>query len=102
MTPRSFLAVSQNGQDLRGRDQCEPPLQTLAQTLTPTNPAQLLAKISCRHLNADSNKKQRKMTYFRRKKSGLKTTFGDFLGTYELDFSYLSIFHQLWAHIGYF
>ena len=86
-----FLAVSQNGQDLRRRDQCKPPVQTWAKTLTPTNPTQLGAKISCRHLNANSDKKQRKMTSFR-EKFGLKTTYGDFLGTCELDFSCSSIF----------
>ena len=32
----------------------------------------------------------------------LKTTFCEFLGMYELNFPRLSIFHQLWAHIGYF
>ena len=67
MTPRSFLAVSQNGQDLRGRDQCEPPLQTFAKTPTPTNLAQLLAKISCRHLNAYSNKNSEKWRIFKGK-----------------------------------
>ena len=39
---------------------------------------------------------------FSREKSGLKTTSGEFLGMYELDFSCSSIFHQLWTHIGYF
>jgi len=39
---------------------------------------------------------------FSRDKSGLKTTSGEFLGMYELDFSCSSIFHQLWTHIGYF
>ena len=32
----------------------------------------------------------------------LKTTSGEFLGMYELDFSCSLIFHQLWTHIGYF
>ena len=94
-----FLAVSQNGQDLRRRDQFKPPLQTLAKTLTPTNPTQLVAKISCRHLNANSDKKQRKMTSFREKiwlQTLLMVTF------WELDLSCSSIFYQVWTHIGLF
>ena len=39
---------------------------------------------------------------FSPKQSGLKTTSGEFLGMYELDFSCSLIFHQLWTHIGYF
>ena len=39
---------------------------------------------------------------FSAKNIGLKTTSGDFLGTYDLDFSCSSIFHQLWTHIGHF
>ena len=77
MTPRSFLAVSQNGQDLCGRDQCKPLLQALAKTPTPTNPAQL-SKISCRHLNADSDKKQRKMTSFHEKNLAYKLLLATF------------------------
>ena len=39
---------------------------------------------------------------FSLKKSGFKITFGEFLGTYDLHFSCLSIFYQLWTHIGHF
>ena len=46
--------------------------------------------------------KMAKNDAFSPKQSGLKTTSGEFLGMYELDFSCSSIFHQLWAHIGYF
>ena len=39
---------------------------------------------------------------FSLKKSSFKTTSGEFLGMYDLDFSCSSIFHQLWAHIRHF
>ena len=65
------------------------------------NPAQLLKEISCRNFNADNDKKGKKWPIFTEKMC-LKTTFCEFLGMYELNFSRSSIFHQLWAHIGYF
>ena len=46
--------------------------------------------------------KKAKNDQFSLKKMRLKTTFCEFLGMYELNFSRSSIFHQLWAHIGYF
>ena len=39
---------------------------------------------------------------FSPKQSGLKTTSGEFLGMYELDFSCSSIFHQVTANIRHF
>ena len=78
-----------------------PPLDTCEKSLRPFSGSQLLEQISSGHLNADNEKKQQKMTGFY-KKMGLKPTYGEFLGMYELDFLRSSIFHQLWAHIGYF
>ena len=46
-------------------------------------------------------KNSKKLPIFTQKMS-LKTTSGEFLGMYELDFSCLSILHQLWAHMTYF
>ena len=60
----SILVISQNRYDLRGRNQCEPLLNTRVKPLTPTNPAQLLPNFSCRHFCANNDEKQQKMTYF--------------------------------------
>ena len=79
-----------------------PPLDTREKLLRPFSGSQLLEQISSGHLNADNEKKQQKNDRFLRKKLGLKPTYGEFLGNYELDFLRSSIFHQLWAHIGYF
>ena len=54
-----------------------------------------IKEIIAGNLIADSKKKQQKMTHFHRKKMRLETTFCEFWGMYELDFSRLSIFHQL-------
>ena len=78
-----------------------PPLDTCEKSLRPFSGSQLLEQISSGHLNADNEKKQQKMTDFFLK-MGLEPTYGEFLGMYKLDFSRSSIFHQLWAHIGYF
>ena len=43
-----------------------------------------------------------KNDWFWPEKIGLKTTSGDILGMYDLDFSCSSIFYQLWTHIGRF
>ena len=86
MTLWGVLVISQNGKDLRGRNQCEPLLNTRVKPLTPTNPAQLLPNFSCRHFCANNDEKQQKMMYFHVKKLRLKATSGQFLGMYELEF----------------
>ena len=55
-------------QDLRGRNQCDPPLHTCEKTLTASNPAQLLEEIIAGHSNAVNDKKWWKMVHFHRKK----------------------------------
>ena len=57
-------AISLNRWDLRGRNQCVPPLHTCGKPPTPSNPAQLLAQIIAGHLNMDNGKKQWKLSYF--------------------------------------
>ena len=46
--------------------------------------------------------KKAKNDPFSQEKMRFKTIINEFLGMYELDFSRSSIFHRLWAHIGYF
>ena len=80
------MAISLLRQDLRGQNQCVPPLHTCGKPPTPSNPAQLLAQIIAGHLNVDNDKKTVKIDVFSPNKLGLKPTYGDFLGMYDLDF----------------
>ena len=81
------LAISLFLVELRGRNQCVPPLNTCVQPPIPTNPAQLHEKISCRNFNADNGKKGQKMTHFHWKKCANKQLFVSFWACMD------SIFH---------
>ena len=98
----SYQVGKNFGEDLRTSNQCNPVTKLPQKPWRTSRNSQLLAEISRGHLNTDDDKKTAKNYPFSPKKMSLKTTSGEFLGMYELDFSCSSILHQLWTHIGYF
>ena len=79
MTLWGVLVISQNGKDLRGRNQCKPLLNTRVKPLTPTNPAQLFPNFSCRHFCANDDKNGKKW-HFLTKKIRLESNFWPVFG----------------------